>query len=116
MSCRSNRTTTATTKSEAHTETSSTVTSTTDTEYVHDSVFVYVGDTVVITRWRTSWRDRIVHDTVREHTTDTIIKTETVEKVVEVQKKGSNAGWMVALTLFAVIVIYTLIKQIFNKH
>ena len=111
MSCRSNRTTTATTKSEAHTETSSTVTSTTNTEYVHDSVFVYVGDTVVITRWRTSWRDRIIHDTVREHTTDTIIKTETVEKVVEATPaKGVGTGWTVALTLLAVIVLYMVIK------
>lgn len=113
MSCRSNRTTTATTKSEAHTETSSTVTGTSDTERVHDSVvYVYVGDTVVITRWHTSWRERTVHDTVREHTTDTIIKTETVEKVVEVPTaKGVGTGWTVALTLLAVIVLYMVFKH-----
>jgi len=92
-------------------------THTVDSVFIHDSIFIREGgDTVVLERWHTYYRDRIVHDTVFEHTTDTIIKTETVEKVVEVQKKGSNAGWMVALTLFAVIVIYTLIKQIFNKH
>ncbi len=107
-SCRSNRTTTAATKSEAHTETSS---STTDKEYVHDSVIVYVGDTVEITRWRTSWRERIVHDTVHEHTTDTIIKTETVEKVVyATQQWGLGTGWTVALTLLAVIAVYMVIK------
>ena len=92
-------------------------THTVDSVFIHDSIFIREGgDTVVLERWHTYYRDRIVHDTVFEHTTDTIVKTETVEKVVEVQKKGSNAGWMVALTLFAVIVIYTLIKQIFNKH
>ena len=92
-------------------------THTVDSVFIHDSIFIHEGgDTVVRERWRTCFRDRIVHDTVREHTTDTIIKTETVVEVVEVQKKGSNAGWTVALTLFAVIVIYTLIKQIFNKH
>ena len=99
------------TKSEAHTETSSTITSTTDKEYVHDSVIVYVGDTVEITRWRTSWRERIVHDTVHEHTTDTIIKTETVEKVVyATQQWGLGTGWTVALTLLAVIILYMVIK------
>ena len=92
-------------------------THTVDSVFIHDSIFIHEGgDTVVHERWRTCFRDRFVHDTVREHTTDTIVKRETVEKVVEVQKKGSNAGWTVALTLFAVIVIYTLIKQIFNKH
>ncbi len=110
-SCRSNRTTTVATRNEARTETSSSVTSTTDTEYVHDSVFVYVGDTVMITSWRTSWRERIVHDTVREHTTDTIRETRDVEKVVQVPTKGSSAGWAVALALMLLIVVYILIKS-----
>ncbi len=99
------------TRNEARTETSSSVTSTTDTEYVHDSVFVYVGDTVMITSWRTSWRERIVHDTVREHTTDTIRETRDVEKVVQVPTKGSSAGWAVALALMLLIVVYILIKS-----
>lgn len=84
--------------------------STTNTEYVHDSVFVYVGDTVLITRWRTSWRDRIIRDTVLKHTTDTIHDTNYVEKVVQVPTRGSNAGWIVAIALFLLIVVYILIK------
>lgn len=74
-------------------------------------MYVYVGDTVVITRWHTSWRERIIHDTVREHTTDTIIKTETVEKVVTVPQNGGNTGWAVALALLAVIAVYMVIKH-----
>lgn len=115
-SCRSNRTTTAVTKSESHTETNSTITSTTDKEYVHDSVIVYIGDTVEITRWRTSWRERIVHDTVIEHTTDTIVKTETVEKVVTKTSEAGKVGWIVALALFSIILIYILIKILLKTH
>ena len=63
----------------------------------------------MITRWHTSWRERTVHDTVREHTTDTIIKTETVEKVPTA--KGVGTGWTVALTLLAVIVLYMVFKH-----
>lgn len=98
-------------RSETRTETNSTVSSTTNTEYVHDSVFVYVGDTVVITRWRTSWRDRVIHDTVFKHTTDTVHETNDVEKVVQVPTKGSSAGWAVALALMLLIVVYILIKS-----
>ena len=82
-----------------------------DSVYVVDSVFVHVSQELVReTRWRTVWRERIVHDTVREHTTDTIRETEYVEKVVEVPAKGSGTGWAVALALMAVIVVYIVIK------
>ena len=51
-----------------------------DTIYQHDSVFVserQKGDTVYLTRteWRDRWRTRLVHDTVRH--------TEYVDRVVE---------------------------------
>ena len=86
-------------------------TRTTDSVYVHDSVFIReAGDTVFFDRWHTCWRDRIVHDTVRSHSTDTVVLTETVEKLVEVPKKGGNAGWTAALTLLAVIIIYLFLK------
>ena len=73
-------------------------------------------DTVTVERERTVWRERIVHDTVREHTRDTVIRTVEVERVVEspalagTPLKG-GAGWTVALTLLAVIVIYMVIKH-----
>lgn len=88
-----------------------------DKEYVHDSIYIYVkGDTVRETCWRTLWRERTVHDTVVERVTDTIVKTETVEKVVEVPRKGDGAGWAVAVALFLLIILYILIKSLFINH
>ena len=88
-----------------------------DKEYVHDSIYIYVkGDTVRETCWRTLWRERTVHDTVVERVTDTIVKTETLEKVVEVPRKGSGAGWAVAVALFLLIILYILIKSFLKKH
>ena len=84
----------------------------TDSIYIHDSVIIREGpDTMWMERWRICWRERIVHDTVREHKTDTIFKTETVEKVVEATPaKRVGTGWTVALTLLSVIIIYMVIK------
>lgn len=91
------------------------MTSATDKEYVHDSVFVYVGDTVFVTRWRTAWRDRVVHDTVRERTTDTVIK-EVVKDSPPAPSERGNAGWGAALALFALMVVYMLFKSIFKSN
>ncbi len=82
-----------------------------DSIFIHDSIFVYVGgDTVVRERWRTMWRERTVHDTVIERQMDTIFKTETVEKVVTKTSEAGKVGWIVALALFSIILIYILIK------
>ena len=82
-----------------------------DSVYVHDSVWVReAGDTVFLERWHTRYRDRAVHDTVRSHSADTIVMTETVEKLVEAPEKGGDAGWAVALALLAVITIHLLLK------
>lgn len=82
-----------------------------DSVVIHDSVIIReAGDTVYQLRWRTCWRDRLVHDTVIERRTDTVRTTETVEKTVEVPKKGGNAGWIAALTLFSIIIIYLFLK------
>ena len=48
-----------------------------DSIYLHDSVYVHErtsGDTVYIevTRWRDRYRDRFVHDTIRESRTDSV--------------------------------------------
>lgn len=78
---------------------------------IHDSVFIREGgDTIVRERWRTCWRERVVHDTVWRHLTDTIRETATVEKVVEVPGKGGMAGWIAALALLAVILAYLFFK------
>ncbi len=99
-------------RNETHTETTVRETRTTDSVYIRDSIYVREGaDTVFLTRWRTCWRDRIVHDTVRATVTDTIRETRSVEKVVQVPTKGGSAGWAVALALLAVIAVYMVIKH-----
>lgn len=116
-SCRSSRTTTAKEKSESRTEQTQERTYVNDVTYIHDSIFVLVaGDTVEKERWRTCWRDRIVHDTVIERVTDTVRLTETVDKVVEVPAKGNYTGWWVAGALFAIIVVYILIKILIKTY
>ena len=109
---------TATTgRSEARTETSVGVSRTTDSVVVHDSVYVLVTqERTEVTRWRTQWRERTVHDTVVVHTTDTIRETETVEKVKTVPQKGDAAGWIVAAALFILILVYILIKTFLKQH
>ena len=108
---------TAATRSEARTETTVKETRTTDSVHIHDSIVIREGgDTVWLTRWRTQWRERIVHDTVHERLTDTIHETKTEQTVVEVPTKGSDAGWIVAIALFLLIVVYILIKCFFRQH
>ena len=88
-----------------------------DKEYVHDSIYIFVkGDTVRETCWRTLWREQTVHDTVIERHTDTIVKTETVEKVVTKTSEDGKVGWIVALALFSIILIYILIKILLKTH
>lgn len=42
-----------------------------DSIYIRDSVIIHAkGDTVFKDRWRTEWKDRIIHDTVNH--TDTV--------------------------------------------
>ena len=44
-----------------------------DSIYVHDSTLIHdKGDTVLIEKWHTQWRDRIVHDTLYQSKTDSI--------------------------------------------
>ena len=107
---------TATESREASTEALHTATSRADSVYVHDSVYVYVTtERTEVTRWRTQWRTLTVHDTVRCHSTDTIVKTETVEKVVTAPQKGGSTGWAVAFALMAAIAVYTLIKTLLKQ-
>ena len=115
--CRSSRTTSAVERREGHTETVVRETRTTDSVFIHDSVYIREGgDTVYMTRWRTCWRDRIIHDTVYDHRTDTIYQSRTEEKTVEVKAKGGNTGWAVAAALFLLILVYILIKTLLKHH
>ncbi len=102
---------------EGRTETVVRETRTTDSVFIHDSVYIREGgDTVYMTRWRTCWRDRIIHDTVYDHRTDTIYQSRTEEKTVEVKAKGGNTGWAVAAALFLLILVYILIKTLLKHH
>jgi hypothetical protein len=109
---------TATARSEGRSETATETLVVTDSVFVHDSVYVReAGDTVFLSRWRTCWRERTVHDTVVERLTDTIRMTETleVEKTVEVPKKGGNVGWIVAAVLAFLMTVQTVIKTTLKR-
>lgn len=109
--------TAATERSEAHAEAAHAATHTVDSVHVTDSVYVLItAEKVTETRWRTQWRERTVHDTLRIHTTDTVFVTQTVEKLVEAPAKGGGAGWGAALALFVLIVVYMLIKSLFKPN
>ena len=119
-SCRSSRTTvTATTeRSEARTETSVGVSRTTDSVVVHDSVYVLVTqERTEVTRWRTQWRERTVHDTVVVHTTDTV--RENVVREIEnspLPPSERGMGWIVAAVLFLLMLVYILITTFLKQH
>ena len=58
-----------------------------DSIYVHDSIHVREkGDTVLIDRWHTRWRDRWQHDTLYVSKTDSVPHPYPVEVVKEVEK------------------------------
>lgn len=109
---------TATESREASAEALRTATSRADSVYVMDSIYVYVTtERTEVTRWRTQWRDRIVHDTVIERHTDTVIRTmETVKESPALAgtplKRGTRTpGWAWALVgLLAVLVIAHIIR------
>lgn len=53
-----------------------------DSIWLHDSIIERIaGDTVMIERWHTRWRDRLLIDTVYQAKTDTVRIEKTIEKV-----------------------------------
>lgn len=92
-----------------------------DSIYVHDSTFVLVnGDTVLIEKWHTRWRDRIVHDTIYQSKTDTVPVPYPVEVVKEVpaeltwwQQARIHVGGVVISLALIILIIY--IIRIFRK-
>ena len=82
--------------------------STRDSIYVHDSVCVSErGDTVLIDRWHTQWRDRWHCDTVYRARTDSVPVPYPVEVVKEVAKPLT--WWQQARMHVGGIVIFGLI-------
>jgi hypothetical protein len=83
-----------------------------DSIYIHDSTIVREkGDTMLIEKWHTRWRDRWMHDTVYQSRVDSIPKPYPVTEYVE--RKRSKLDWFFIITgiiaLIAVIV-YAAIK------
>lgn len=73
-----------------------------DSIYVHDSVFLtHIGDTIVLNKWRTKYRDKIVtrcrNDTiiVTKFDTDTIVKVSSENRqTVKEDKKLGIWSWI----------------------
>ena len=83
-----------------------------DSIYIHDSTIVREkGDTMLIEKWHTRWRDRWMHDTVYQSRVDSISKPYPVTEYVE--HKRSKTDWFFIITgiiaLIAVIV-YAAVK------
>lgn len=101
---------------EHHTDTLRLVQHQRDSIYVHDSTYVRDnGDTVLIERWHTRWRDRWQHDTLYISKIDSIPKPYPVEVTKEVpaeltwwQQTRMHVGGIVIflLIIFAVWKIY----------
>lgn len=65
-----------------------------DSIYVHDSTYIHdKGDTVLIEKWHTKWRDRAVHDTTYIAKTDSV----PVPYPVEVKVPRELFWWQKAL-------------------
>ena len=87
-----------------------------DSVYIHDK-----GDTVLIERWHTQWRDHIVHDTIYQSKHDGIPKPYPVEVIKEVpaeltwwQQTRLHMMNGILLLLFMWAVIWILRKKIIN--
>jgi hypothetical protein len=83
-----------------------------DSIYIHNSTIVREkGDTMLIEKWHTRWRDRWMHDTVYQSRVDSVPKPYPVTEYVE--RKRSKIDWFFTITgiiaLIAVIV-YAAVK------
>ena len=89
-----------------------------DSIYVHDSTYVSdKGDTVLIERWHTRWRDRWQHDTLYISKTDSVPKPYPVEVVKEVPRERSTVEWVLLITgIVAITFIVISIVMYIKKH
>ena len=75
-----------------------------DSIYLRDSVFVEKkGDTIYLNKWRTHYRERLIHDTIIVETTDTLRIKEVANK--EVVKSPSFFQMWKAYIIGAVAII-----------
>ena len=77
-----------------------------DSIYIHDSTIVREkGDTMLIEKWHTRWRDRWMHDTVYQSRVDSIPKPYPVEKRVPAEL----TWWQQTRLHLANILLYALL-------
>lgn len=58
-----------------------------DSIYLHDSTYIHErGDTVLVEKWHTAWRERVRIDTLIQHRSDTIAVPYPMEVVKEVER------------------------------
>ena len=90
-----------------------------DSIYVHDSTLIREnGDTVLIERWHTRWRDRWQHDTIYQSKTDSIPYPVEVVKEVPAeltwwQQARIHVGGVVIWLALIILIVY--IIRIFRK-
>ena len=77
-----------------------------DSIYIHDSTIVREkGDTMLIEKWHTRWRDRWMHDTVYQSRVDSVPKPYPVEKHVPAEL----TWWQQTRLHLANILLYALL-------
>ena len=76
-----------------------------DSIYLHDSTIVREkGDTVLIERWHTKYRDREVHDTVYQSRVDSIPQPYPVTEYVE-RKMSAIDKFLIATGILSIIFV-----------
>ena len=88
-----------------------------DSIYVHDSTLIREkGDTVMIERWHTRWRDRWQHDTIYVAHNDTIVRSIEVPKYQDApltwwQQARMHVGGIV---IYGILIILTI--KLYRKY
>lgn len=79
-----------------------------DSIYLRDSVFVEKkGDTIYLNKWRTQYRERLIHDTIIVETTDTLRIKEW--QVKDVLKSPSFFQMWRAYAIGAVVILFIIV-------
>lgn len=89
-----------------------------DSVFIHDSITVQQrGDTVFLDRWHTQYRDRVVHDSIFSHNTDSIQVPYPVERqlsrweMVKMDFGGVAIGVTGAVSIAIVVWLIKLIRR-----
>ena len=102
---------------EYHTDTVRISHNTHDSIYVHDSTFIKEkGDTMLIERWHTQWRDRIVRDTIYQSKRDSIPYPVEVIKEVPAKLTWWQKARLHIINVLMMFGIIWLIVWIGKKH